>query len=145
MGLLRLLFARPHPRVGDGCPDRGSSAVEFTIVFPIIVLILFAGPQLAMWFYAREAAQHAAVAAARAAAVQGAPAGTGATVGEQYLAELDSGAIDTYTVTEQTTATTVTLRIRVTVPNVVPLPGFDPSATITLVRDRERFTTVDTP
>jgi pilus assembly protein CpaE len=143
------LIARIRRRADDACSgetdDRGSSVVEFTILFPIIVLILFAAPQLAMWYFAREAAQDAAVAAARAAAVQNAPAGTGETTGNKYLTDLDSGTITSYTVTEDVNATTVTIHIRAKVPNVIPLPGFTPTVDVTVVRDRERFTTVDAP
>jgi pilus assembly protein CpaE len=149
VNFVRNLIARIRRRADDACPgdtdDRGSSVVEFTILFPIIVLILFAAPQLAMWYFAREAAQDAAVAAARAAAVQNAPAGTGETTGDKYLADLDSGTISSYTVTEEVSATTITIHIKAKVPNVIPLPGFAPTVDVTVVRDRERFTTVDAP
>jgi pilus assembly protein CpaE len=125
--------------------DRGSSSVEFTLLFPVIVLILFAGPQLAMWYFAREAAQHAATAAARAAAVDNAAPGAGTATGNDYLAQLSSGTITDYTVTQEETATTVTIHVHATVPNVIPLPGFDPTVDVTVVRAKERFTTVDSP
>lgn len=145
MNPARSLLARPRLRADDSRADEGSSAVEFTILFPIIVLILFAGPQLAMWYYAREAAQHAATAAARAATVQDAPAGTGRQVADSYLADLATGTISSYTVSERRTPTTVTIHVHASVPNVVPLPGFSPTVDVTIVRARERFTTVDKP
>jgi pilus assembly protein CpaE len=125
--------------------DRGSSSVELTILFPVIVLILFAAPQLAMWYFAREAAQHAAVAAARTAAVEDAAAGSGSAAGEDYLRQLGSGTITGYTVTENDTATTVTIHIHATVASMIPLPGFDPTVDVTLTRNRERFTTENSP
>ena len=41
-------LARRALRAGD---DRGSSSVEFTILFPIIVVLLLGGPQLALWYF----------------------------------------------------------------------------------------------
>ena len=125
--------------------DRGSSAVEFTILFPIIIVLLLAGPQLAMWYFAREAAQAAAGAAARAASVVSAANGDGTAAADSYLAHVGAGTITSYLVDETDSATTVTIHIHVTVPNVIPLPGFTPSADVTVSRAKERFTTPDSP
>jgi Flp pilus assembly protein TadG len=126
-----------------GESDRGSSSVEFAILFPIIVALLFAGPQLAMWYLAREAADAAAHAGARAASVSGAAAGQQAA--DEYLARLGTGTITRYSVVEQDTATTVSVRVTAEVPNVIPLPGFSPTVDVTVVRGKERFTTPDSP
>jgi Flp pilus assembly protein TadG len=48
-----------YRRGGRPSDDRGSSSVEFVILFPIIVVLLLGGPQLAMWYFAREAAEAA--------------------------------------------------------------------------------------
>lgn len=128
-----------------GADDRGSSAVEFTILFPIIVILLFGGPQLAMWYFAREAAQAAAGAGARAASVNGAAGGAGQAAADSYLAKVGTGTMISHSVTEQDTATTVTIHVRATVPNVIPLPGFSPAVDVTVVRGKERFTTPDSP
>jgi Flp pilus assembly protein TadG len=128
-----------------GESDRGSSSVEFAILFPIIVILLFAGPQLALWYFAREAADAAAHAGARAASVSGAAGGAGQEAAGQYLARLSTGAITRYSVEEQDTATTVTVHVTAEVPNVLPLPGFTPTVDVTVVRGKERFTTPDSP
>jgi Flp pilus assembly protein TadG len=125
--------------------DRGSSSVEFAILFPIIVVLLFAGPQLALWYFAREAADAAAHAGARAASVSGAAGGAGQEAADQYLARLGTGAITRYSVAEQDTATTVTVHVTAEVPNVIPLPGFAPTVDVTVTRGKERFTTPDSP
>ncbi len=125
--------------------DRGSSSVEFAILFPIIVALLFAGPQLALWYFAREAADAAAHAGARAASVNGAAGGAGQEAADQYLARLGTGAIARYSVAEQNTATSVTVHVTAEVPNVIPLPGFSPTVDVTVVRGKERFTTPDSP
>ena len=128
-----------------GESDRGSSSVEFAILFPIIVILLFAGPQLALWYFAREAADAAAHAGARAASVSGAAGGAGQEAADQYLARLGTGAITRYAVAEQDTATAVTVHVTAEVPNVIPLPGFAPTVDVTVTRGKERFTTPDSP
>jgi Flp pilus assembly protein TadG len=133
---------RPSRR---GESDRGSSSVEFAILFPIIVALLFAGPQLALWYLAREAADAAAHAGARAASVSGAAGEAGREAADEYLARLGTGSITRYSVAEQDTATTVSVRVAAEVPNVIPLPGFSPTVDVTVVRGRERFTTPDSP
>jgi Flp pilus assembly protein TadG len=125
--------------------DRGSSSVEFAILFPIIAVLLFGGPQLAMWYFAREAAEAAATSAARAASAANAAGGSGKTAAANYLAKLGSGTITSYTVTETDSATSVTIHVRANVPNAIPLPGFNPSVDVTVTRGKERFTTPDSP
>ena len=150
--------ARVRPRASPTAPtglgercrarlanDRGSSTVEVAILFPIIVVLLIAGPQLAMWYFARQAAEAAGAAAARAASADGAPDGSGASAGEDYLAKLSTGTITSYHVDETDSATTVTIHVHAAVPNVVPLPGFHPTVDVTITRQRERFTTPDSP
>jgi Flp pilus assembly protein TadG len=136
----------PAARSGlRGADERGSSSVEFAILFPVIVALLFAGPQLALWYFAREAADAAAHAGARAASVNGAAGGAGQAAADTYLAGLGTGAITGYAVSEQVTATTVAVHVTAEVPNVIPLPGFSPTVDVTVVRGRERFTTPDSP
>ncbi len=130
---------------GGGQGERGSSSVEWAVLFPVIVMLLFAGPQLALWYFAREAADAAAQAGARAASVLAAADGVGQQAAEDYLAQLGTGAITSYSVDEARTATSVSVRVTADVPNVIPLPGFDPSVDVTVVRGQERFTTADSP
>lgn len=125
--------------------DRGSSSVEFTLLVPIIIVLLFAGPQLTMMWFAREAAQHAAEAGARAASVDGARPGAGVAAANGYLARLGSGTITRYASSEQDSATTVRVHVHASVPNVIPLPGFTATVDVTVTRGRERFTTPDSP
>lgn len=137
-----LPLRRDRDRVAD---EGGSATVEFTILFPIIVVLLFAGPQLAMWYFAREAADAAATSGARAASAADAAAGEGRHAAASYLARLGTGTIAGYTVTETDTATSVRIRVDAAVPRVIPLPGFSPNVEVTVVRGKERFTTPDTP
>ncbi|TFV66554.1 UNVERIFIED_ORG: pilus assembly protein [Bacillus sp. AZ43] len=138
--------ARPGSRRHRGRgSERGSSSVEFAILFPIIVALLLAGPQLALWYFAREAADAAAHVGARAASVHGATGEAGQAAADTYLARLGTGAITRYSVTESGTATTVSVHVTASVPNVIPLPGFAPTVDVTVVRGKERFTTPDSP
>ncbi|WP_299960129.1 TadE family protein [uncultured Modestobacter sp.] len=136
-----------RPGAAESCDDgeRGSSSVEFAILFPIIVALLLAGPQLGMWYFAREAAEAAAQAGARAASVSEAPEGAGQQAADTYLAQLGTGTITSYSVREEATAASVSVHIVAEVPNVIPLPGFSPTVDVTVVRGKERFTTPDSP
>ncbi len=140
-----VLPRRPGRRARNAADDRGSSSVEFAILLPILLVLLFGGPQLTMWYFARESAQAAAGAGARAASVNGALTGAGQTAADSYLTKVGAGTISSHTVTEQTSATTVTIHVHASVPNVIPLPGFSPSVDVTVVRGKERFTTPDSP
>jgi Flp pilus assembly protein TadG len=137
------LLARAAGSRGDG--ERGSSSVEFAILFPVIVGLLLAGPQLAMWHFARQAAEAAAQAGARAASVSEATGGAGQQAAATYLARLGTGTITSYSVSEEGTATTVSVHVVAQVPNVIPLPGFSPTVDVTVERGKERFTTPDSP
>ena len=125
--------------------ERGSSSVEFAILFRVIVALLLAGPQLALWYSPRETTDAAAHAGARTASVSRAAGGAGREAAGAYLAQLGTGTITGYSVSEQRTATTVSVHVTADVPNVIPLPGFSPAVDVTVVRGRERFTTPDSP
>ena len=56
---------------------RGAVALEFAIVFPLVLVLTFGGVQVAFWFQARAMCQAAAQAGVRAGRVLGAPAGAG--------------------------------------------------------------------
>lgn len=132
-------------RWSSSVDERGSNSVEFAILFPIIVVLLLAGPQLALWYFAREAAESAALAGARAGSATSATADTGRQVADNYLADLGSGTMTSYSVEETITDTTVSVHIVASIPNVIPLPGFDPTVDVTVEQGRERFTTTDSP
>jgi len=130
----------PRPRAVLARED-GSSGIEFVILFPVVAGLLLGGPQLAMASFAHEAAEGAAQAGARAGAAYGAGGQDGATAATAYLDTLGTGTITSYTVSQAATPGTVAITITARVPNVVPLPGFTPSVTVTVTRPRERFTT----
>ncbi|SDG21303.1 TadE-like protein [Klenkia brasiliensis] len=125
--------------------DRGSSSVEFALLFPVLVMVLLAGPQLGLWYFAHDAAEAAAAAGARAGSLDNAPGGAGQSAAEEYLASLGTGTITSYQIDEVRTATSVTVHVVAEVPNVIPLPGFVPVVDVSVARGLERFTTSETP
>lgn len=125
--------------------ESGSATTEFALLFPVVLVLLLGGPQLGMWYFARQAAEAAAQTGARAASTAGAPEHAGSTAAEDYLATVGTGTMTSHSVLESRDAATVTITVRAEVPRVVPLPGFDPAVTATVVRLRERFTGGDVP
>jgi Flp pilus assembly protein TadG len=125
--------------------DAGSATVELVILVPVIMVLIFAGPQLALWYYAREAAQAAAQAGTRAASAQNAPAGTGSGAAKAYLTSTGKDTISGAWAIEHNTPTTVSVEVHAAVPRVIPLPGLTFSVDVIASRARERFTTPGQP
>lgn len=125
--------------------DDGFGTAEYVILLPLIVVLIFAAPQLAEQYFAHEAATSAAQAGARAASTLDAPGGSGQQAAETFLAKAGSGTLEHTQVTETRTATTVTLHITGDVPAVIPLPGYQPSVDVTVTEARERFIPQGTP
>ncbi|SFD66681.1 hypothetical protein SAMN05661030_3948 [Klenkia taihuensis] len=115
------------------------------MLFPVLVMVLLAGPQLGLWYFAHDAAEAAAAAGARAGSLDDAPAGAGRSAAEAYLAGLGTGTITDYRVDEARTATSVTVHVVADVPNVIPLPGFVPVVDVAVAQGLERFTTSENP
>lgn len=140
-----LTAAALRRRMSEVGGDRGSSSVEFAILLPILAVLIFGGPQLAMWYVAREAALAAAQAGARTASANGASSGAGVAAADSYLATTASGTITSSSAIETDTAATVSVRVQATVVGVIPLPGLTFSVDVTSTRAREIFTNPGTP
>jgi pilus assembly protein CpaE len=108
------------------------------------VVLLLGGPQLAMWYFAREAAQSAAAAAARAASVVAAGDGAGRSAATSYLDRVGKDTITSYTVTRPTPPP-ASRSTSCHGAERDPVAGFTPSADVTVTRGKERFTTPDSP
>jgi Flp pilus assembly protein TadG len=131
-----------RPRAGQpGLPrlDRGSVALEFAIVFPMVLVLTFGGVQVAFWFQARAMCQAAAQAGVRASRVLGAPAGAGTTAANAYLAATAGDTVGAPRVSESVTATTVTVGCTGTALQVMPLPGLPLDVAQSAAAPRERF------
>ena len=64
--------------------ERGALALEFAIVFPLVLALTFGGVQVAFWYQARAMCQAAAQAGVRAGRVLDAPAGAGRNAAGAY-------------------------------------------------------------
>ncbi|MEV2240152.1 TadE family protein [Micromonospora sp. NPDC049891] len=80
-GLLGRRFSGP-------VADRGSTNIEMAILFPIFVVMLLLGVQIALVFYGRTVALAAAQQGAAAEAAYGAPDGAGQTQASAYLTRM---------------------------------------------------------
>jgi Flp pilus assembly protein TadG len=82
------LRTRPAARLGP-CERRGADAgaavVDFVLVSVLLLLLLFAVLQVAVYFYARNVAASSAADAARFAAAEGVDPGQGAPRAEQLI------------------------------------------------------------
>jgi Flp pilus assembly protein TadG len=133
-------LARPRAgQPGLPQPDRGSVALEFAIVFPMVLVLTFGGVQVAFWFQARAMCQAAAQAGVRASRVLGAPAGAGTTAATAYLAATAGDTVGAPRVSESVTATTVTVGCTGTALQVMPLPGLPLDVAQSAAAARERF------
>src|SRR5450631_499992 len=120
--------------------ERGAVALEFAVVFPMLLVLTFGGVQVAFWFQARAMCQAAAQAGVRAGRVLGAPAGAGAAGAAAYLAATAGDTVGGPLVSESPTATTVSVRCTGTALRVMPLPGLPLDVAQSDAAARERFT-----
>ena len=119
--------------------DKGAVALEFAIVFPLVLVLTFGGVQVAFWFQARAMCQAAAQAGVRAGRVLGAPAGAGRTAATAYLAATAGDTVAGARVNESRTATVVSVGCSGTALQVMPLPGLPLDVAQSAAAPRERF------
>jgi Flp pilus assembly protein TadG len=85
------------PRRRAAPADRGAAAVDFVMISVLLVLLLFAVLQVAVYFYARNVAAASAADAARYAAAEGVAPGAGSARAQalihQGLDEADASAL----------------------------------------------------
>jgi Flp pilus assembly protein TadG len=126
-----------HRRLPSG--DRGAVALEFALVFPLVLVLTFGGVQVAFWFEARAMCLAAAQAGVRAGRVLGAPAGAGRSAGYAYLSATAGDTVGAPRITESPTPTAVTLRCSGTALRVMPLPGLPLGVAQSAAGPREQF------
>jgi Flp pilus assembly protein TadG len=119
--------------------ELGAVALEFAIVFPLVLALTFGGVQVAFWFQARAMCQAAAQAGVRASRVLGAPAGAGAVAANAYLVATAGDTVGGALVSESRTATAVSVGCSGTALQVMPLPGLPLDVAQTAAAARERF------
>lgn len=134
--------------VRGGCrpDDAGSISTEYAVLLALVlVLTIFTGPQLVMWWHAQNLAQAATQAGVRTASSNGAASGSGSTAARSFMDRTGGRAVNGITVQERSTPTTVTVEVTATVPRIIPLPGLNFSVRAESTRERERFTTPGAP
>jgi Flp pilus assembly protein TadG len=100
--------------------DRGSVSVELVIATPLLLLMLLAIIQFALWSHATHIAQAAASQGLAAARAQDGTAAAGAAGAQQMLNQLDSGPLTGASVNADRNATAASVRISGTATSVVP-------------------------
>lgn len=131
-------LSRPRARRGDS----GAATLELTVLFPIVLLIVFGVIQGALYFHGRNVAMAAAEQGVRAARTDGQSdrAGTAVDQARRFLAE--TGELDNLTglaITPDVDADTV--RVTVSARTLSLLPGIGgPRISQTASGDIERFT-----
>ncbi|WP_414944885.1 TadE/TadG family type IV pilus assembly protein [Amycolatopsis sp. cmx-11-32] len=100
--------------------DRGEVTVELVIAMPLLLLMLLAIIQFAVWSHATHVAQAAASQALAAARTQDGTAGAGHAAGQRLLDDLAAGPLRDPRLTVARDATSVSVSIRGEAAAVLP-------------------------
>jgi Flp pilus assembly protein TadG len=100
--------------------DRGSVSVELVIATPLLLFMLLAIVQFALWSHAEHIAQAAASQGLAAARAQDGTAAAGSASAQQMLSQLASGPLTGASVNADRSATAASVRISGTATSVVP-------------------------
>lgn len=114
-------WPRLHGRVRQALRgDRGAVSAELVIATPLLLLMLLAIVQFALWSHATHIAQAAASQGLAAARAQGGTAAAGSASAQQVLDQLARGPLTGSIVNADRTATSASVRISGTAASVVP-------------------------
>ncbi|WP_223199356.1 TadE/TadG family type IV pilus assembly protein [Solihabitans fulvus] len=102
------------------CRDRGSVSAELVIATPLLLLMLLAIVQFALWSHATHVAQAAASQGLAAARAQSGTAAAGAASAQRMLDQLARGPLTGASVSAERTATSASIRISGTAASVIP-------------------------
>lgn len=100
--------------------DRGAVTVELVIATPLLLLLLLAIVQFALWSHATHIAQAAASQGLAAARVQDGTAAAGSASAQQMLDQLARGPLTGATVSTDRTATSASVQVSGAATSVVP-------------------------
>lgn len=117
--------------------ERANLSVEWAILAPVAILVIFGIIQTAFWFTARTEAQGAAAAGARTGSVQGASPEAAASAARDYLGQVSDG---WNSVRAERSATTVTVTVTREVNRVLPIPGVPTRVEQSATAEIERWT-----
>lgn len=116
--------------------ERGSASVELVVLMPLLLLILFAGIQGAVYYHARTLAIAAAQEGARAAARENATTTAGTAAAHAFLARTAGDSLTAVTITGTRTATTASFTVRGSSLSLIPgwTPTIEQSASLPVER-----------
>ncbi len=116
--------------------DRGmSESVQWTMLTPLILMLVLGIIQVGLWGYARGVVLNAAVAAAEEASLYGAPAGSGVAIADAVAVKGGLAAVE---VTVEDDGTRVTAVVRGHMPSLIDLGLTRVDAQVT--RPKEKVT-----
>src|SRR5438094_10038590 len=105
------------PRLTD---DGGSATLQTVLVMPLLLLLITAIVQFALWYHAAHVAIAAAQDGARAARVEAGTSQAGQARAQQLLDQLGTGVLTDPTITVTLDAETARVEIRGYAPELVP-------------------------
>jgi Flp pilus assembly protein TadG len=94
--------------------------VEWVLLTPLLLLLVFAIIQFALVWHAEQVAQAAASQALSAARIQGGTQGAGQREAQQILDQLAAGTLPTRQITVTRTATQASVRVTGTAQSILP-------------------------
>jgi Flp pilus assembly protein TadG len=100
--------------------ERGNSAVELVLGFPVLLLIVFTIVQFALVWHAEQVAQAAASQALAAARIQGGTQASGQAEADRILTQLASGALPQRSITVQRGPAQTTVTVSGTAASILP-------------------------
>ena len=101
-------------------PEQGSSVVEWVLLTPIMLLLIFTIIQFALVWHAEQVAQAPASQALSAARIQGGTQGAGQREAQHILDQLAGGTLPTRQITVTRTATTASVTVTGTAESILP-------------------------
>jgi Flp pilus assembly protein TadG len=117
--------------------DRGAGAAEVVIAVPLLMLLILAIVQFAVWAHASSVAQATAEEALAAARVQGSSAAAGQQRASQVLGQIGGAVLVAPQVSVTRTAASATVQITATAEHVIPF--FSMPVHVTVTGPVERF------
>lgn len=125
-----------------GGRDRGAVVVEWAVLFPAFLVLLFAGIQAAEWYYTRSLCLAAADAGVRVGRQTGSSDAAAQTAAAGFLSRIGSTASGSSVSTAGSTTTVIRVEVTARAPRVLPIPGLSLTVTQSAQARREVFTTV---
>jgi Flp pilus assembly protein TadG len=101
-------------------PEQGASVVEWVLLTPVLLLLIFTIIQFALVWHAEQVAQAAASQALSAARIQGGTQAAGQREAQRILDQLAGGTLPTRQITVTRTVTTATVRVTGTAQSILP-------------------------